>query len=64
MNVVYWYPISFPAEVTQKQISHTSLFETWHGHTFFFSHSTDKLAIIWFLLTVFPIRWYLQTTLY
>lgn len=64
MNVIYWYNISFPVEVTQKQIRHIDLFETWHSHTFSFSHYTDKLAIIWFLLAVFPIRWYLQITLY
>lgn len=51
-------------EVVQNLISHTDLPETWHNHTFSFFHSTDKLAIIWFLLAVFPIRWYLQITLY
>lgn len=53
MNMVYWYTISSPVEVTQKQISHTDLFETWHNNTFCFSYSTDKLAIIWGLLAVF-----------
>lgn len=63
MDVACWYIISFPVEVTQKQISHIDFFKIWHNHTFSFSHYIDKLAIIWFLLAVSPMKWYLQITL-